>query len=275
MVVGQRPLAGLRLAGRDPGLLAEDTQRLGRLRVDDAAAGDDQRTLRRADQLRSAGKDALVRLRPGDRPDPFVEEPFRHVERLRLNVLGQRQRHGSRLRRVDEHPHRLQRGRHDLLRPPDPVEVLRDGAEAVVHRRVAGPRELELLQHRVRSPGREHVTRQEQHGQAVHRCKRSAGDHVRRARADRRRAREGAEPVLHARVAGRRVDHPLLVARLVVRQQLGALVECLADPSDIAVAEDAKAAAEEAVLDSIPLDVLRREEADEGLRRREPDRLHR
>jgi hypothetical protein len=70
------------------------------------------------------------------------------------------------------------------------------------------------------------------------------------------------------------VHHPLLVARLVVRQKLGALIECLADPSDVAVAENTEAAAEEAVLDSIPFDVLRREEADERLRRREPDRLH-
>ena len=36
------------------------------------------------------------------------------------------------------------------------------------------------------------------------------------------------------------------------------------------MAEDAEAAAEESVPDAVPLDVLRREEADQRLRRREP-----
>ena len=67
------------------------------------------------------------------------------------------------------------------------------------------------------------------------------------------------------------MHHRLLVPALVVGQELRALVERLADAADVAVAEDAEAAAEEAVLDAVPLDVLRREEAQEGLRRRQPD----
>ena len=45
-----------------------------------------------------------------------------------------------------------------------------------------------------------------------------AGHHVRRARPDRGRAREGLQPVAHARVPHGRVHHRLLVARLVVPQ---------------------------------------------------------
>jgi hypothetical protein len=61
------------------------------------------------------------------------------------------------------------------------------------------------------------------------------------------------------------VNHRLLVPSLVVGQQLGALVEGLADPGDVAVTEDPEAAAEEPVLDPVSFDVLRREEPDERL----------
>ena len=84
------------------------------------------------------------------------------------------------------------------------------------------------------------------------------------------RARERPEPVAHARVAGRGVHHPLLAARLVVGQELRALVQRLADPGHVAVPEDPEAAAEEPVLDAVALDVLRREEADERLRGGQP-----
>src|SRR5204862_3756530 len=107
--------------------------------------------------------------------------------------------------------------------------------------------------------------------EAVDRGERRAGDHVRRARPDRGRAGQRAEPVLHPRVAGRGVHHRLLVPGLVVGEELRALVERLADPGDVAVAEDAEAAAEEPVLDPVALDELVREETDEGLRSRQAD----
>ena len=175
---------------------------------------------------------------------------------------------------VHEHPHRLQRGRDHLLGSPDPVEVARDGAEAVVDRHVARPRHLQLLKHRVRPVRGEDVAGQQQDREPVHRRERGPGDHVRRAGPDRRRAHERAEPVAHPRVTGGRVHHRLLVPALVVGQELGALVERLADAADVAVAEDAEAAAEEAVLDAVPLDMLHREKAQEGLCRRQPDPRH-
>ena len=127
-------------------------------------------------------------------------------------------------------------------------------------------RRLELLQHRVRPAAGERVAGQQQHRQAVDRRERRAGDHVRRARPDRRRARERAEPVALARVAGGDVDHRLLVARRVVGQQVVVLLQRLAEAGDVAVAEDAEAAGEEALAPPVALDVLGGEEADERLR---------
>ena len=64
---------------------------------------------------------------------------------------------------------------------------------------------------------------------------------------DRARAREGAEPVALAGVPGGEVHHRLLVAGLVEGEQVGVLLERLAEPGDVAVAEDAEAAGEEAL----------------------------
>ena len=271
MIVPKRALARLRLTDRDPGLLAERAQRVGRLGVDDAAAGDDERPLRAADQFDGPAERRFVGERPADRPHPLAEEAVRHVERLGLHVLRERERDRAGLCLVHEHAHRLQRRADDLLRPPDPVEVPRDRAERLVHRRVAGPGRLELLQHRVGAPRREHVTGEQQHGQSVHRRERGARDHVRRAGADRRRARERAESVLHPGVGGGRVHHALLAASLVIGEQVGLLVQRLADAGDVPMAEDAEAAREEAVLDAVSLDMLSGEEADERLRCGEPE----
>ena len=52
------------------------------------------------------------------------------------------------------------------------------------------------------------------------------------------------------------------------------LEQRLADSGDVAVAEDAKATAEEAVADAVALHVLRGEEAHERLRRGQPDGAH-
>jgi hypothetical protein len=68
------------------------------------------------------------------------------------------------------------------------------------------------------------------------------------------------------------VHHRLLVARLVVGQQVGVLVQRLADAGDVPVPEDAEAAGEEALPVAVAFGVLRCEKANERLRRRQPDR---
>ncbi len=61
------------------------------------------------------------------------------------------------------------------------------------------------------------------------------------------------------------MDHRLLVAGLVEGQRVGVLLQRLPDAGDVAVAEDAEAAGEEAVALAVALDALGGEEADEGL----------
>jgi hypothetical protein len=66
------------------------------------------------------------------------------------------------------------------------------------------------------------------------------------------------------------VDHRLLVARLVVGQDVGVLLERLPHAAEVAVAEDAEAAGEEGLAAPVALDVLSGEEADERLGDGEP-----
>src|SRR5262249_48932453 len=111
----------------------------------------------------------------------------------------------------------------------------------------------------------ERVAGQQQHRQAVDGGQRGAGDHVRRARADRRRARPRAEAIALPRVADRHVHHRLLVARRHVAHLLGVLGQRLAEGGDVAVPEDAQAAGEEARAHAVALDLLGGQEADQGL----------
>ncbi len=70
------------------------------------------------------------------------------------------------------------------------------------------------------------------------------------------------------------MDHGLLVARLVVGEQVGVLGKRLTDPGQVAVAEDAKAAFDEAVLDTVALYELGAQKAHERLRHRHSDGGH-
>ena len=270
MVERKRALARLRLGDGNPARFGEPPQRLRRLRIDDTAAGDHQRPPSSADEPGGCRECSLVGPHTGNVPDTPAQELLGEVPRLGLDVLRERERDRPGLGLVDEHAHGLERGRDQLLGPLDPVEVARHRLEAVVHRGVPAPGHLQLLEDGIRATGGEHVAGEEEHGQAVDGGKRRPGHHVGRPRADRARADERTEAVSHPGVAGGRVDHRLLVPGLEVREQLGALVQRFADPGDVAVAEDAEAAAEEAVLDAVALHDLLREEADESLRSRQP-----
>ncbi len=253
---GQRALAGLGLGDGDARLLGERAQRIGRVGVVDAAAGDDQRRASAADQRERAPERARVGQRPADVPGARLEQLDREVEGLGLHVLRQAQRDRAGLRRVGQHAHRLEQRRPELLGPVDAIPVARDGLEGVVHRHVARPAGLELLQHRVDAPRREDVAGQEQHRQAVDRRERGAGDHVRGAGADRAGARPGGEPAARAGVGDRGVHHRLLVARGHEAHAL--LVDRLPDAREVAVAEDAERAREERRLVAVALDRLQR-----------------
>ena len=197
------------------------------------------------------------------------------VERLGLDVLGQRDRRRAGLGLVGQDAHRAEQRGGQLLRAMDPVEEPRHRPERVVDGHVRPERELELLEDGVRDARRERVARQQQDRQPVDRRERGAGDHVRRARPDRRRAGERREPVPHPGERGRGVDHRLLVAGLAIRQesrrrQLG-LEQRLPHPGDVAVAEDPEAALDQAVARAVALGVLGGEEPDDRLADGQPD----
>ena len=233
-------LAGEGLEHRDADAPGQALQ-LGRgAGVDDAAARDDQRPVRGGQHGQDGVDLVAVGLRPPDGPVPLGEEPGRPVVGMGLDVLRQREHDGAGVHRVGEHPHgRGQRGE-QLLGPGDAVEEAADRAERVVDGHVRLQRVLQLLQHRALVPGRVGVAGQQQHRQPVDGGQRRPGDHVQRARSDRGGHGQGgvAPAVLGER--GGRVHQGLLVAALDEGHRVAELVQGLAEPGHVAVAEDAQ-----------------------------------
>ncbi len=198
-------------------------------------------------------------------PGPRLEQLGGPVPGLGLDVLGQRQRHGARLGRRGQHPHGGRQGVDEHLRPLDAVEVARHRAQRVVDRDVAGLGSLELLEHGLDASRGEAVAGQEQHGQAVDGGVGGPGHEVRGARADGRRAGERAQAAALLGEGRRRVDHGLLVARLVVAHAALGRLEGLAHAGHDAVAEDAEDALEEALPAPVTLDMLVGQPGHDGL----------
>ncbi|BDZ42104.1 hypothetical protein GCM10025865_14030 [Paraoerskovia sediminicola] len=243
MVPGQGAPAGLGRGDRDACRLGKGSQTVFRPRVEDAATRDDERPVGAADRVH--GGPQRVGVRPGapDAPLAVLQELDRDVERFGLYVLGQSDRDGSRLDRVGEDAHRGERDREELLGPLYAVEEPGQRAERVVDAQPRVVRHLDLLEHRVGDTRRERVARQEERGQPVRRRERGARQHVGGPRADGRGARQCRAAAMHARIPDGLMDHGLLVARLVVRQELGVgpvhLLQGLAHTGHVAVPEDA------------------------------------
>ena len=212
----------------------------------------------------------LIRRTPLDSPHVRFEERRRVVVRVTLDVLRQRQRHRARLGRVGHDPHRLRQRHQDLLRPRDPVEVAAHHTEAVGHRHVLRAEVLDALEHHAAIARRVVVRREQQHRDPADRRRGRSRDHVGRAGPDRRRARHRRLASLRSRKAGRGVDHRLLVARLVVRQIVAVLDQCLAEARHVAVPEDAPQPLDEAFLLTVVLAVLDLQEPHDRLRERQP-----
>ena len=213
----------------------------GGLRVDDPAAGDDQRLL---GLLREAPR--LRRSRTGR--GPVGGSPSRARRRTRR---GSRRRGTGRPGGARAPRRRSRPGRRGSASPPGSAvrscsgRVIRsknraDRPERVVHGQVGVGRVLELLQHRALVPGGVGVPGQQQHREPVQRRQGGAGDHVHRAGSDGGGHREGGVAVVVLGERGRRVDQGLLVAALDERHRLGELVQRLAEAGDVAVAEDAE-----------------------------------
>ena len=138
MVVAQAAAAGERFAHRNAGLFGESAQRLGRLAVDHAATGDDQRALARADPFCRALQRRPIGTVARNSPDPLRKKRFRVVIRFCLHVLRQAHRHRPGLHRVGQHAHRRRQGSHQLVRSIDAVPVATERLEAVVDGDVLG-----------------------------------------------------------------------------------------------------------------------------------------
>jgi hypothetical protein len=213
-----RRLPGLRHRDRNAMPLGEGGQLVRRLGIQNAAAGDDHRLLRRAQQRHGMSELILVRTGPTRRPDLLGEQRLGEVVGFRLDVLTQRQRDGAAIDGVGQHLHRaLERG-NQLLGTLDAVEIARDRPEAVGCRHAAVAEILDLLEDGVRQSAREHVARQEKHRQSIDMGDARSRHEIERTRADRGRA--GHETAAETRLGegDRRMGHALLVVGAVGRE---------------------------------------------------------
>ena len=266
LAVRNGALSGGGLGHRDAaasGQLRKLRQRAG---VVDPATGDHQRPLAVADRLDRRPQFGVGRGSARDKPRVRLEQAGRKVARLGLDVLMERERDRSGLRGIQQDPHRLGQRAHELLRARDAVEVGAQRPEGVVHRQVRLERMLERLHDRPLAAVGEGVGRKQEDGDAVHGCRGRASEHVRGARSDRRAAGERREEVVRTRVADRRVNHRLLVLRLVEAERAPlVLLERRAKAAHVAVTEDPEDARNRSPPLAVALSPLPREEAHDGL----------
>ena len=112
VVPWQRALARLRLRHRHAMRLGKPAQRVGAaVAVEDAAAGNEHRLLRRAQQARHRVELDRLGLRRADANERRCKELRRKVVRLRLHVLRQGQRDRTALRRIGQHGDRARQTR--------------------------------------------------------------------------------------------------------------------------------------------------------------------
>ena len=236
----------------------------------DAAAGDDQRPDGVADDLGGPAQ-LLDDRRAVGRCSCTValEEAVRVVVRLGLDVLRQRDERRPAVRRVEHRGHGVRQRVHDLLGPGDAVPVAADRLERVVDgdRRIVEV--LDLLQHRVGDPALERVARQQQHGQPVGVGDAGGGDHVERARTDRRRGDHDLAAPRRLGEPDRGQRHPLLVLAAPRRQLVARLLERLAEARHVAVPEDRVHAREQRHVAAVDDGSLGDQVADDGLGRGE------
>ncbi len=248
------------LAGRP-----RSTARLRRRR------GEDARLARRSSAA-SASAVASGRCR-GHPVQPLLEHGGREVVPLRLDVLRQRQHDRAGVGGVGQDPCDLGQRGQQLFGTRDPVEVSRDRPERIVDRDGRVSVVLDLLQHRVRSPAIERVSRKQQHRQPVGVGDAGSGDHVQRARPHRCGRRHDLPPVGRPCVARpRRAPSPARsgLARWAARRHL---VQRGPETEHVAMPEDPEDPGEERHLRAVEqLRALRDHPSHQRLRGRQPDR---
>ena len=242
----QRRLAGDRLYNGNPVALGERRQCVFGERVVHPSPGDDEGTLRVAEQCGGGGDLGDVRPWPGDLVDDRLEQAQRVVVVLRLHVLGQGNERRPAVGRVEHQGDRLGQRLDHLLGTGDPVPVAHDCTEGVVRRCRRAAEVLDLLQHGIGQAALERVPGEEQHRQAIGHRDAGGGHQVEGARTDRRRGDHELAPAHRLGVGDRRQRHPLLVLTSPRRQLVAGGVQGRAETGDVAVSEDGEHARDRA-----------------------------
>ena len=271
MIPRQGALAGLGLRHRNAVPGGELRQHRAGIRIMHAAAGDDQRRLRRHQEPHGLGEFRLVRLRLADAMNGSGEKFQGEFAGFRLRVLAESQRHRAASGGIGQHLQGARQGREQLFGAGNPVEIAGDRPEAVIRRNRGVLKILDLLQHRIRPAGGEHIAGQQQHRQPVGMGQRRRRHHVQGARPDRGGAGHHPPAPLRLGISNRRMRHRLLVMRAEGRQTITHGIQRLPQSGHISMAEDRPYAAEQRVAAIIGGDALRREIAHQGLRRRQSD----
>jgi hypothetical protein len=225
--------------------LGEDREIPLGLRIERAAAADDEGALRLPQQRDRGGEFRRIRARAARRPDVFLEHRDREIVSLGLHILAKPEGDRAALRGIGEHLHGAGEGRDDLLGPRDTVEIPGDRAESIIRADCAVLPILNLLQHRIGAAAGEDIARQQKQRQAIDMGNRGGSDHVQRAGPDG--AGAGHDPAAPERlgISSGGMGHGLLIMRAERGQGLPRGIERLPHSCDIAVAEDGPDAAEE------------------------------
>ncbi len=206
--------------------------------VVDTAAGEDQRLRSRPQRRHRSSELPSIGPGPHDRVMPRCQELIRDVEGQRLHVLGQPDQRRAAVGGVEHRVDRQRERREDLVGHRDPIPVARHRPERIVHRGRGHAEVLDLLQNRIGRARRERVAGEQQQRDPVRVRHAGRGDHVRRARSDRRGRRHDLTAA-HGLAVGRRGEcHALLVLAAPRRQLVPAFFERVAETGDVAVAED-------------------------------------
>ncbi len=204
-------------------------------------------------------------------PDLRRKETFRIVKCLGLHVLTEGERHRPAFRRVGQHTQGTRQRRQKLFGPGDPVEIAADRAESIIGADRAIRPILDLLQHWVGRPVGEHIAGDQQHRQTVHMRQRRRRHQIERTRPDRGCNRHGLAALARLGIGNGRMGHGLFIMPPPGRQTVAVSMKRLADPRDVAVAEDRPHPLDEALAVVRHLDG---EPAHHGLRGGQPDGCH-
>ena len=123
---------GMRFAHGNSGAGRKLGESFGGLGVDDAAARNDERSLRGPNPIRGFCKEGDIGSSAGDDPGALLEELFGKVVGFGLHILGQRQGDSAGLCGRGQHTHRLGQSCQNLFGTLDTIPVARNWTEAIV-----------------------------------------------------------------------------------------------------------------------------------------------